>query len=96
MCDSLKAVCDHRKTAIPEGTPLPFTDRFLKDFDKQKMWAAFLRENPGAPEMSLDEAGKKAWEFIREPMAAARTGDAFKKQWDAGERPGANYGCPQR
>ncbi len=45
LCLAIKATFDRRNTAIPEQMPIAFTEEFLTDTGKQKLWLAFLNRS---------------------------------------------------
>jgi predicted nucleotidyltransferase component of viral defense system len=85
LVDALGATFRRRGTTVPEGTPLALSAEFAQNTDKVIQWNAFLaRGDLDSEQTQLEKVIRELSLFLLEPLAAARSGEAFERQWTPG------------
>jgi len=83
LVSALRATFHRRGTAFPDGEIVAMTDSFVQDATAQANWKAFANRNQVQFE-SLGQLVSELREFLRPPLARARSGDDFPARWNPG------------
>lgn len=76
---------NRRQTAIPEILPLPFSEEFSGDQQKQQQWKAFIGRNALLPpDVHLEQVIEFLKGFLWAPCKALGQGTSFSQTWQPG------------
>jgi hypothetical protein len=82
LSKAIRNTFQRRKTNLPEGVPLAFTDEFRKDSQKQTQWKAFVkRAKPDIKVGNFDSIVEEIEEFL---LPVLQAGDLLRKTWSKG------------
>lgn len=84
LSEALKNTFEHRKTILPEKSPLFDEEIYDKNSDRQILWTAFLKNNDiiNAPQ-ELYNIAKQIERFIVEPLKGIHGQKEINKEWIA-------------
>ncbi|MFH1974492.1 MAG: nucleotidyl transferase AbiEii/AbiGii toxin family protein [Pseudomonadota bacterium] len=85
LCDAILNTFKRRSTLLPFGLPMPFTDEFRKDAQKQIQWQAFVRKSkpedvPGGLDAVIDHVAA----FLMPVMEAIQRDEPVGFYWPHG------------
>ena len=85
LCDAILNTFKRRSTPLPFGLPMPFTDEFRKDAQKQIQWQAFVRKSkpedvPGDLDAVIDHVAA----FLMPVLEAIRRDEPVGFYWPHG------------
>jgi hypothetical protein len=85
LCDAILNTFKRRSTPLPLGLPMPFTDEFRKDAQKQTQWRAFVRKSkpedmPGSLDTLIDHVAA----FLMPVMEAIKGNESVGFYWPNG------------
>ena len=85
LCDAIRNTFVRRSTSLPRGLPMPFTDEFRKDTQKQNQWRAFLHKaKPKNVPEEIDTVIGEIASFLAPVIKAASDDKPFKSTWSKG------------
>jgi len=84
LSEALKRTFEHRKTSLPQNSPLFAEEIYDEESDRQTLWKAFLKKGdirhmPG----ELVSTARDIEEFLIRPIEAINEGQKFKEDWKA-------------
>lgn len=84
LVGALRGTFEHRKTPLPEKSPLFAKEIYDEKSDRQALWKAFLRKGDikHAPE-KLSVTAREIEIFLIDPIKTIVDRQAFKKKWKA-------------
>lgn len=84
LVEALKRTFEHRKTPLPEKSPLFAEEIYDEKSDRQALWKAFLEKGDikHAPE-KLSVTAREIEVFLIDPIKTVVNRQAFKKTWKA-------------
>lgn len=84
LAEALKKTFVHRKTALPQKSPLFAEEIYDETSDRQTLWKAFLTKGQirNAPE-KLSETSKIIEKFLIKPLGAINKGEGSNDTWKA-------------
>jgi len=84
LSQAVAATFERRRTPIPQGAPIGFSDEFINDAQKEKQWQGFLRKNALDP-MPLAVVIADLREFLLPMLVAISAHGSLDTVWRAGE-----------
>ncbi len=82
---AIRACCERRGTALPEGLPVGLSEEFGRDEIAAQHWERFRgRLGEGVVRESWEEAVAACRECLAEPLRAAAAGDEWARSWPPG------------
>ena len=81
---AVAATFERRRTLIPQGAPIGFSDEFINNAQKERQWQGFLRKNALDP-MPLAMVIADLREFLLPVLAAISVHGSLDAAWRAGE-----------
>lgn len=82
LTEAITATFERRKTPLPDGLPLAFTDDFSIDPTISQRWKAFANKlNPTADMPPMDHIIGQLKSFLVMPLEYAKTKELLDKKW---------------
>ncbi len=82
LARAIRSTFERRRTGLPPGVPLAFTDEFLEDASKKTQWRAFIgRLGLSGDQPTLTEIGRFLAGFLLPVVGIAAGGSSAYRRW---------------